>query len=67
MMTNEQANRVLDRVRDGDDITEACISIALRVTGDLGVYEGLRGEGVDYSFSKERQGLRCAGGKELVD
>lgn len=34
-MTKEEANRILDRVRDGSAVSVQVVSEALRVTGDV--------------------------------
>jgi len=34
-MTHEQANKILDRVREGQQYPEHVITMALKLTGDL--------------------------------
>ena len=63
-MTYEQANRILDRTREGWQFSEFVITRALELTGD---YESVGGDGVDSPLQEEITGGRESGGFQLVD
>lgn len=52
-MTYEEAQALLDTVREGGDADPSAIERALHVTGDLGAHEELRSQGVDGEDSQE--------------
>lgn len=52
-MTHEQAQKILNKVRDGVHYPAAIVDEALYLTGDLGAYEKVRGQGVDQAVSTE--------------
>jgi hypothetical protein len=52
-MTYEQANRILDRTREGWQFSEFVITRALELTGD---YEPTRSSGVEKTLPKESVG-----------
>jgi hypothetical protein len=64
-MTREEANQILDQIRDGSSHSEACALSCLYLTGDLNPHATVRGEGVGHEVSQEgwrgrvraRQGL----------
>lgn len=53
MISYEQAQKILDRVREGWDYPEATVRRCLWLTGDLEPHEELRGEGVDSPLQEE--------------
>ena len=55
-MTKLQANEILDRVKYGLPVSQIQITQALIVTGDIGVNEGMRGEGMDRPLSPQSEG-----------
>ena len=54
-MNHEQATKVLDQVRagQGSAFSEAEILLALWHTGDFGLHEAMRSEGVDQEVQSE--------------
>ena len=62
-MNYYEANRILDRVRDGAQFSEDVILRALDLTGD---YEGLRGEGVDCEVQGQAKTGWSSGRMDLV-
>lgn len=52
-MTHEEAKKVLDQAREGYPVGEDVVSVALGVTGDLGVFEASRSEGMDQEIPPE--------------
>jgi len=46
-MTREEANKILDKIRDGHFYSEACTIECLYITGDCGAYARMRSAGVD--------------------
>ena len=52
-MTREQANKILDQVREGHPHSEARTLECLRLTGDIGDYAPVRGEGVDFKVQQK--------------
>lgn len=55
-MTYDQAQKILNKVREGVHYPAAIVDKALFLTGDLGAYEAMRGEGVDQTLQGESQG-----------
>ena len=49
-MNYDQANRILDRAKEGQQFSPAVITRALGLTGDI---DPDRGEGMDYSLQEE--------------
>ena len=45
-MNREEANKILDRYKEGYSYTEACVLECLDLTGDTATYAGMRSEGV---------------------
>lgn len=62
-MTNEQANRILDRAKEGQQFSEFVINRALELTGD---YEPNGGSGMDKEVQEENEGRREKGSVLLV-
>lgn len=60
-MNYEQAKKVLDQVRagQGSAFSEAEILFALWHTGDFGLHEAMRSEGVDEEIPPEDWRARC--------
>ena len=54
-MTHHEANRILDRAREGQQFSEFVILRALELTGD---YEGIGSKGMDQALQKESAGGR---------
>ena len=54
-MTKIEAQKILDQIRGGfgDAYTETCTLECLHLTGDLGVHETMRSEGVDQPLLEE--------------
>jgi len=52
-MNREQANKILDQIREGSSHSEACTLECLRLTGDIAAYAPVRGEGVDFKVQQE--------------
>ena len=52
-MNREQANKILDQIREGIAHPEARALECLRVTGDIGDYASVRGEGMDYEIQQK--------------
>lgn len=52
-ITREEANQILDQVRDGSAHSEACTLECLYLTGDYRPYAAMRGEGMDHKISQE--------------
>jgi len=55
-MTHEQANKILDRHKEGSHAYSLLtITKALYLTGDIGTHEELRGSGLDQEIPGESQ------------
>lgn len=52
-MTYEQAQRILNRVRDGATYPSRLVDYALYLTGDFDAYEAKRGQGMAAAVSAE--------------
>lgn len=52
-MTREEANQILDQVRDGSAHSEACTLECLYLTGDHNPHAPVRSEGMDHEVSQE--------------
>lgn len=70
-MNHEQANRLLDRLKDGQHFSLAAVNKALEMTGDLDeqfreMAGGMRSAGMDTTLSQQNQGGGQAGGPRLV-
>ena len=62
-MTHHEANRILDRAREGQQFSHFVITRALELTGD---YEGSGSKGMDQTIQKESAGGRTGGSPLLV-
>ena len=62
-MTHHEANRILDRVREGQQFSHFVITRALELTGD---YEAIGSNGMDQAIQKESAGGRQGGSPILV-
>ena len=62
-MTHYEANRILDRVREGQQFSEFVITRALELTGD---YEAIGSNGMDQALQKESARGRWWGSPILV-
>lgn len=65
-MTHEQAQQILDRVKDGITYPSRIVNAALWLTGDLDAHEAMRGSGVDQEVSSESINRWSAIGKSMV-
>ena len=63
-MNSQEANKLLDKARDGTRFTFEEISAALYATGDL--HDPMRGEGMEGSVQAEGQAARQGESPELV-
>jgi len=52
-MTREEANKILDKVREGHPCSEACTLECLYLTGDYDPNAPVRSEGLDQEISQE--------------
>ena len=64
-MNKEIANKLLDKVRDGQQFSFEQINSALYATGDI--YAAMRGEGMEKTLRGEGQGTGQGESPELVD
>ncbi len=65
-MTHEQAQKILDRVRDGESYSRAIIDAALWLTGDLDAHEAMRGEGMDQTLPGQSAAGWCRASESMV-
>jgi len=54
-MTYEQAQKILDRVREGVNYPPRIVDFALQLTGDLDAYETHGGQGVGSEIQTQGQ------------
>ena len=52
-MNHEQAHKILDRAKDGEQFSSFTINQALYLTGDLGIHERDRSAGMDTKIQQE--------------
>ena len=52
-MNKHEANKILDKAREGEPCPEDFITILLHITGDLGAHAPMRSKGVDGSVREE--------------
>ena len=62
-MTRQEANRILDKFKDGQPIPQHMIEIALLETEDygqhgIGIYEAIGSAGMESAIRQEGQGIR---------
>ena len=62
-MTHDEANRILDRAREGQQFSHFVITRALELTGD---YEANGSDGMDQALQKESVGGGLRGSPILV-
>ena len=65
-MTYEQAQRLLDRVREGKTYPSRLVDYALFLTGDFDAYEKVRGPGVVETLSAKGGERWSLGRSDLV-
>lgn len=70
-MNLQQANKLLDRVKDGQVISPRAVDIALVMTGDLdedrrGMADGVRSPGLDTALPNQSAGRRQTGSPCMV-
>lgn len=66
-MTHEQANKILDRHKEGSHAYSLLtITKALYLTGDIGTHEELRGAGMDKEIPGEDEGSWTERSQEMV-
>jgi len=65
-MTREEANQILDQVRDGSAHSEACTLECLYHTGDHNPHASVRSEGMDQEVSQENWRGRVRAREALV-
>ena len=63
-MNKDQANQLLDKLRDGQQFSFEQISAALFATGDL--HDPMRGEGMEESLQGKDQAIGQSQSPELV-
>lgn len=64
-MNKAIANKLLDKVRDGQQFSSEQINAALYATGDI--YAAMRGEGMEKTLRGEGEGTGQGQSPELVD
>jgi len=52
-MNHEQAHKILDRAKDGEQFSSFTINQALYLTGDIGIHERDRSLGMDTKIQQE--------------
>ena len=55
-MTNTEAHQILDGIKNGIPTPQYKVTLALLVTGDLGISTRLRGQGLDQEIPGESEG-----------
>jgi len=63
----EQAHRILDRYKDGEQFSSFTINQALYLTGDLGIYERERSTGVALQIQEETKRAWIKHGSAMVE
>lgn len=66
-MTYEQAQRILNRVREGATYPSRIVDYALYLTGDFDAYEETRGQGMVESVSEEDERRWSHAGTGMVE
>ena len=66
-MTYEQAQRILNRVREGATYPSRIVDFALYLTGDFDAYEEVRGKGMVETLSTEDERRWSHAGKGMVE
>jgi hypothetical protein len=65
-MTYEQAQKILDRVRDGVVYPSGVVDFALQLTGDLDAHETHRSEGMATEIQTQGQSGRGSSSASVV-
>jgi hypothetical protein len=65
-MTYEQAQKILDRVREGINYPPGIVDFALCLTGDLDAHEAHGGQGVGAEIQTQGQGRWSGAGPDMV-
>ena len=52
-MNKHEANKILDKAREGEPCPEDFITLLLHITGDLGAHAPMRSKGVDIEASAQ--------------
>lgn len=65
-MTHDQAQKILNKVRDGVHYPAQIVDKALFLTGDIGTHEKMRGQGVDQALQIESEGAGFHASSRLV-
>lgn len=66
-MTYEQAQRILNRVREGATYPSRIVDFALYLTGDFDAYEEVRGKGMVEEVSAKDERRWSHAGKGVVE
>jgi hypothetical protein len=66
-MTHEQAQKILDKVREGVAYPASIVDFALQLTGDLELYEENRGQGMGGAVQTQGQTSWGRAGQDLVE
>ena len=65
-MTHEQAQKILDKVREGVAYPSGVVDFALFLTGDIESYEANRGQGMGGEIQTKGQDGRGRAGSDMV-
>ena len=65
-MTYDQAQKILDRVREGVVYPSGVVDFALQLTGDLDAHETHRSEGMGSEIQTQGQRGRGGAGTDMV-
>lgn len=65
-MTHDQAQKILDRVREGEAYPRSIVDRALCLTGDIDLHEAMRGAGMVEAVQGQGAGKWSLGRNELV-
>jgi hypothetical protein len=66
-MTHEQAQKILDKVREGVAYPASIVDFALFLTGDIESYEANRGQGMGREIQTQGQTSWGRAGQDLVE
>ena len=66
-MTHEQAQKILDKVREGVAYPSGVVDFALFLTGDIESYEANRGEGMGGAVQTQGPASWGRAGQDLVE
>jgi len=65
-MTYEQAQKILDRVREGVNYPPGIVDFALQLTGDLDAHETHRSQGMGAEIQTQGQGRWSGASQDMV-